>query len=104
MAESKNLGLFDNLVNSLGLQTMIALGKFSPGGHAPEVRLDDAQQLIDILGMLQEKTAGNLTDRERSLLELTLTNLRLTYVEEVKRKPTVKGDEPEVQPETEPES
>jgi hypothetical protein len=79
--------LFEDLVNSLGLQAMVALGKFAPGGQPQEVHLDQARQLIDVLGMLQEKTQGNLTERERGVLEMTLTNLRLTYVDEVKRKP-----------------
>jgi hypothetical protein len=87
VAEQKRGSLFEDLVNSLGLQAMVALGKFAPGGRPQEVHLDQAQQLIDLLGLLQEKTQGNLTDREQGILEMTLTNLRLTYVEELKKKP-----------------
>jgi hypothetical protein len=37
-----------------------------------------------MLGMLQSKTKGNLTDEEKRYLDMTLTNLRLTFVEEQK--------------------
>lgn len=43
--------------------------------------LDAASQLIEILGMLEEKTRGNLTAEERQLLEQLLYELRLRYVE-----------------------
>jgi hypothetical protein len=42
--------------------------------------LATAQQLIDTLVMLEEKTKGNLTDDERRLLQATLTELRFGYV------------------------
>jgi hypothetical protein len=45
------------------------------------VDLEAAEQLIDILAMLEEKTRGNLTAEERQLLEQVLYELRLRYVE-----------------------
>ena len=45
------------------------------------VDLDAAQQLIDILAMLEEKTRGNLTAEERQLLEQLLYELRLRFIE-----------------------
>ena len=45
------------------------------------VDLDAAQQLIEILAMLEEKTRGNLTAEERQLLEQILYELRMRYVE-----------------------
>jgi hypothetical protein len=49
---------------------------------APKMPTDihAARQMIDILGMLQEKTRGNLTQEEALLLERILTDLRMQYV------------------------
>jgi hypothetical protein len=43
--------------------------------------LEAAQQMIDILALIEEKTRGNLTAEERQLLEQVLFELRLRYVE-----------------------
>jgi hypothetical protein len=40
-----------------------------------------AKQTIDLLGLLQEKTQGNLTGEEERILEQVLYDLRLRYVE-----------------------
>lgn len=45
-----------------------------------------AKQMIDILGMLQEKTRGNLDAGEERLIEDILFDLRMKYVEAVKKK------------------
>lgn len=50
-------------------------------GDRGEVNLAAAQQMIDILALLEEKTRGNLTAEERQLLEQVLFELRLRYVE-----------------------
>ena len=47
--------------------------------HAPNLPL--AQQMIDILAMLEEKTRGNLSAEERQLIDQVLYELRLRYVE-----------------------
>ena len=44
--------------------------------------LTAAKQTIDILGMLEEKTRGNLTDQERDMLRHILYDLRMIYVRE----------------------
>ena len=46
----------------------------------PEVCLAMAQQTIDILAMLQEKTEGNLSEQESKLLGNILYDLRMRYV------------------------
>jgi uncharacterized protein DUF1844 len=43
--------------------------------------LEAAEQLIDILAMLEEKTRGNLTAEERQLLDQLLFELRMRFVE-----------------------
>jgi Domain of unknown function (DUF1844) len=45
-----------------------------------EVDLQFAKHWIDVLGMLQEKTRGNLDERERRILEGWLGDLRMQYV------------------------
>ncbi len=50
-------------------------------GQQGVLNLPAAQQIIDILGLMEEKTRGNLTAEERQLLEQLLAELRLRYVE-----------------------
>ena len=52
----------------------------TPDGDA-ERNLPMARQDIDLLGLLQEKTKGNLTGDEERLLEQALCDLRMRYVE-----------------------
>jgi Domain of unknown function (DUF1844) len=53
-------------------------------GQTADVNVVAAQQMIDILVLLEEKTRGNLTMEERQLLEQILYELRLRYVEATK--------------------
>ena len=46
-----------------------------------EVNLELAKMFIDQLGMIQEKTRGNLTNEESTVLRNTLTNLQMAFVE-----------------------
>jgi hypothetical protein len=50
-------------------------------GKSAEPNLPAAQQMIDILALLEVKTRGNLTAEERQLLDQLLYELRLRYVE-----------------------
>jgi uncharacterized protein DUF1844 len=50
-------------------------------GEPPEPNLDAAAQMIEILGLLEEKTRGNLTAEERQLLEQVLYELRMRFLE-----------------------
>ena len=50
-------------------------------GGRSEANLPAAQQMIDILALMEEKTRGNLTAEERQLLEQVLFELRLRFVE-----------------------
>jgi len=50
-------------------------------GQTTQSNLPAAQQMIDILALLEEKTRGNLTAEERQLLEQVLYELRLRFVE-----------------------
>ena len=56
-------------------------------GQTFPANLPAAQQMIDILSLLEEKTRGNLTAEERNLLDQILYELRLRYVEANKQTP-----------------
>jgi hypothetical protein len=50
-------------------------------GQASAPNLDGASQMIEILGLLEQKTRGNLTAEERQVLEQVLYELRMRFVE-----------------------
>jgi len=69
------------LITSLGMQAMMALGLVvAPEAGPPKPRLNEARHLIDLLGVLEEKTAGNRTPEESALLDQLLHELRMGYV------------------------
>lgn len=57
-------------------------------GQTAEQNLPAAQQMIDILALLEEKTRGNLTAEERQLIDQLLYELRLRFVEVSKSGPS----------------
>jgi len=73
---------FSTFVLGLSTQALLHLGEIpSPLTGAIESDLAAAKQVIDILGMLSEKTRNNLETVEQSLLESVLYDLRMQYVE-----------------------
>jgi hypothetical protein len=81
-AESSGIS-FAAFVLSLAHTTAVHLGDVPDpiSGKKAETNLPAAQQMIEILGLLDEKTRGNLTAEERQLLEQILYELRLRYLE-----------------------
>ena len=78
---------FSTFVFSLNSSALVHLGVITEPGSDKKIKnMVIAKQTIDILGMLQEKTKGNLSDDEESLLKNILHDLRLMYVKE-KEKP-----------------
>jgi hypothetical protein len=76
---------FAMLVSMFSTQAMVALGLLADpatGSAAPQLNL--ARHFIDLLGVLEEKTRGNLDPREHALLETSLHQLRMLYVEQSK--------------------
>lgn len=72
---------FQLLVTMLATQTLAALGMIhDPSQGEPHVEPKIAQHFIDLLGMLETKTKGNLSAEENSLLNQTLHELRMLYV------------------------
>jgi hypothetical protein len=77
---------FATFVLSLASSAFLHLGQMPhPDTQKVEPNLPLAKQTIDILGMLQGKTRGNLSRDEEQLLENLLYDLRLRYVEAAKR-------------------
>jgi hypothetical protein len=73
---------FEFLIESVRLQAEMQLGLMRTGSEEEPPRdLELARHSIDLLGMLQEKTRGNLTLEEQRLLENSLTLLRFRYVQ-----------------------
>jgi hypothetical protein len=74
-------GNFANLIVYLGQMTAMAFGDMPDAtGRPPEPNIEAAGMFIEMLGMLQEKTSGNLTAAESKVLEGLLYDLRLRFV------------------------
>ena len=79
---------FNALVLSLGSSAIVHLGEApdpTTGQKRDQPEFPLAQQSIDLLAMLQEKTRGNLTEEEARFLDNMLFDLRLLYVQVSKR-------------------
>ena len=88
MEESKSVESevnFSSFVMSLATQAMVQLGQMAPPpGMEIPVDVESGKGTIDILGMIQQKTLGNLTKEESKFLEDVLHTLRVSYVKKVK--------------------
>jgi hypothetical protein len=72
---------FVNFAMSIASNAASALGMMEhPVTHKREVDLELGKHWIDVLGMLQKKTKGNLTAPEAQILENWLADLRMQYV------------------------
>jgi len=77
---------FSTFVLGLSTQALLHIGEIAnPVTRAVERDLAAAKQVIDILGIIQKKTQNNLEPGEQSLLESVLYDLRMRYVELVRR-------------------
>lgn len=73
---------FSTHVLSLASTALIALGKMpGPDGQAHPRDLETARHLIDVLGMLEQKTKGNLDETEQKLLASLIYDLRVAFVD-----------------------
>jgi hypothetical protein len=76
---------FIGLVQLLAMQAVVGLGGLAgPGGQEIPPNLEAAKHHIDLLDVLDRKTKGNLDPRERSVLDTTLHQLRMAYVDAVR--------------------
>lgn len=79
--DSSDPASFVNFIMSIASNAASAVGMMEhPVTHQREVDLELAKHWIDVLGMLQQKTRGNLTSQEQQILEGLLSDLRMQYV------------------------
>jgi hypothetical protein len=73
---------FSTHVLSLASTALIAMGKMpAPDGETLGIDLETARHLIDVLGMLEQKTKGNLDEAEHKLISSLTYDLRVAYVD-----------------------
>jgi hypothetical protein len=72
---------FENLVQQFYVSAMIQMGAGAQEGQRPRVDILGARNTIDLLGVLAEKTKGNLTDKEDRMLQAVLFEARMAFME-----------------------
>jgi hypothetical protein len=72
---------FDHLVNQLYVSAMIQMGAGTQEGQRPRVDILGARQTIDLMGVLAEKTKGNLSEAEDRTLQAVLYEVRMAFLE-----------------------
>jgi len=88
LADARDPAGFLSFIMSIASNAASALGMMEhPVTHQREVDVELGKHWIDVLGMLQKKTAGNLTPKERQMLEGLLADLRMQYVSLINAQP-----------------
>ena len=83
---SEDEQLLLHLVSTFTQSAWIAMGKLkNPATDKIERSLDGASLYIDLLDMIHRRMKGNLSDWEEHFLGSTISNLKLNYMEEVKK-------------------
>lgn len=72
---------FEHLVQQLYLSAMIQMGAGTQEGQRPRVDIMGARQTIDMLGVLAEKTKGNLNELDDRTLQTVLFDVRMAFLE-----------------------
>ncbi|MGH9588462.1 MAG: DUF1844 domain-containing protein [Acidobacteriaceae bacterium] len=71
----------ETVIQSIYLSAVVALGAATEPGQKPQIDILGARQSIDMLGALEAKTKGNLTEKEQRLLQNALFELRMLFLE-----------------------
>jgi hypothetical protein len=71
---------FITFVMSLATSVLMHLGEHEEGVAAAPIDLPLAKQTLDLIGMLREKTRGNLSAEESRVLESVLYDLRMRFL------------------------
>jgi uncharacterized protein DUF1844 len=88
LADARDPAGFISFIMSIASNAASALGMMEhPVTHSREVDVELGKHWIDVLGMLQKKTAGNLAPKEKQMLEGLLSDLRMQYVSLVNTAP-----------------
>jgi hypothetical protein len=72
---------FEHLVQQFYVSAMIQMGAGAQEGQRPRVDVLGARTTIDLLGVLAEKTRGNLTEAEDKILQTVLFEVRMAFLE-----------------------
>jgi hypothetical protein len=88
---------FEHLVQQFYVSAMIQMGAGAPEGQRPKVDILGARTTIDLLGVLAEKTKGNLTESEDKTLQTVLYEVRMAFLE-LTSMITVQGMQPPTPP------
>ena len=81
LADAQDPASFINFLMSIASNAASALGMIEhPVTHQREVDLELGKHWIEVIGMLEKKTRGNLTAQEEKILEGLLADLRMQYV------------------------
>lgn len=72
---------FEHVIQSIYLSAIVAMGAAAEPGQKPQIDILGARQSIDMLGVLQEKTKGNLSEKEERLLQNALFETRMMFLE-----------------------
>jgi hypothetical protein len=72
---------FEHLAQQLYLSAMMQMGAGTPEGQRPRIDILGARQTIDLLGVVLDKTQGNLTPEETRTLDTVLFELHATFLE-----------------------
>jgi len=71
---------FEHVIQSIYVSAIMAMGAGTEG-QQPRIDIIGARQSIDMLSILQDKTKGNLNEKEQRLLQNALFDLRMMFVE-----------------------
>lgn len=83
---------FLEIVQILAMQAMVGLGGMrGPDGRDIQPNLEVAKHHIDLLSILEQKTEGKLEEQEKQVLNTTLYQLRMAYVETMRMASGGKG-------------
>jgi len=81
LAEARDPASFVSFMMSIASNAASALGMMEhPVTHQREVDVELGKHWIDVLGMIEKKTSGNLTPQEKRMLESLLADLRMQYL------------------------
>jgi hypothetical protein len=72
---------FERFLASLYMTAMLQMGMMHQEGEQPRIDIVGARQTIDTIGLISEKTKGNLTAKEQNFLQNSLYEVRMAYVE-----------------------
>jgi hypothetical protein len=71
----------EQIIQSMYLSAVVAMGAATEPGQKPRIDIVGARQSIDMLGILQDKTKGNLDEKEQRLLQNALFELRMMFLD-----------------------